>query len=270
MDEDGRSKEIPEEMRSTFQQVLRTGEPNEVFKKSKLHNFHYLYIPYEAENTKGLSTPRIVEIVYDEAKLDNLLVYYRDKLVVQLFIIIIGAVILSFIIARLVARPIHLAFHDSLTGLKNRAAFEDELKKRLSEKGKSVALMMIDLDNFKAVNDSLGHAEGDRILLYTAETIQEEAGSFNVAARVGGDEFVVIFSKITKESIAQIAQAMVQKIQKEVSLLHNGKQIDVSVSVGIAFVIPGDEIATLYDRADKALYASKENGKNQYTIYEDI
>lgn len=270
MDKEGRSQEVSHEMRYIFEQALKTEEPKEYYKEHDKGNLHYRYIPYKANKAKGLSTRRVVEIVYDDAKVDSILSYYREKLVIQLLVIVIGAVILSFILARLVARPIYLAFHDSLTGLKNRAAFEDEIKKVLVKKDGLVALMMIDLDNFKTVNDSFGHAEGDRILKYTAKTIQEEVGFSNIASRVGGDEFVVVFTDVKQEVIEEVARSMIKKIKKEFSLLHEGVPVDVSISVGIAFAHLDDELTALYNRADRALYASKANGKNQYTFFEDL
>ena len=259
-------KKIDDEMRTIFNDVVRSGEANEIVEESNQGLVTYRYIPYVADEKRGLSTNRVVEIVYNDAELEGMLEYYQNEFIIQLIVIILASVALSFIIARLVAKPIYLAFHDSLTGLKNRAAFEDEIKKRLMKKKNSVALMMIDLDNFKAVNDSLGHSEGDRILKYTGKTIQDIAGSSNIASRVGGDEFVVVFSDIQKEEIKEIAQLMVDKINDEFTLLRNGENIDVSISVGIAYAIEGDDVNKLYDRADSALYTSKENGKNRFTI----
>lgn len=261
------AKKIADEMLPVLKEAARSGEAKETIRKSDENYITYRYIPYTAEEERGLSTSRVVEIVYNDVELEGILSYYRNEFITQLIIIMIASVILSFIIARLVAKPIYLAFHDSLTGLKNRAAFEDEIKKRLADKKSTVALMMIDLDNFKAVNDFLGHSEGDRILKYVGNTIQEVAGSVNVASRVGGDEFVVVFLDIQQTAIEGIAETMVEKISSELSLLKNGYNIDVSISVGIAYAVDGDQVNTLYDRADHALYNSKENGKNQYTVY---
>jgi len=128
--------------------------------------------------------------------------------------------------------------------------------------------MMIDIDNFKLVNDKLGHAEGDRILKQTAKIIQQEVGERSVAARVGGDEFVSVFSNIGESELKEIAEKLIDKINDEYTLLQNKELIDISISVGVAYAVDGEKIETLYDKADKALYMSKENGKNQYTIYE--
>jgi len=265
---EGKSKEIRDDMRDVFLQAVRSGETKEKVEKSDDGQVTYRYIPYTAEEKRGLSTDRVVEIVYNEAELEGVLAFYRSEFMWQLFVIFIAVVGLSFFIARLVARPIHLAFHDSLTGLKNRAAFEDEITKSLLKNNNLVALMMIDIDNFKLVNDKLGHAEGDRILKQTAKIIQQEVGERSVAARVGGDEFVSVFSNIGESELKEIAEKLIDKINDEYTLLQNKELIDISISVGVAYAVDGEKIETLYDKADKALYMSKENGKNQYTIYE--
>lgn len=261
------SRKIDNEMLPILKEAAYSGEAKETIRKSAANDVTYRYIPYTAEEERGLSTSRVVEIVYNDVELEGLLSYYRNEFIIQFIIITIASIVLSFVIARLVAKPIYLAFHDSLTGLKNRAAFEEEIKKRLAGRKSTIALMMIDLDNFKAVNDILGHSQGDRILKYAGKTIQEVAGSTNIASRVGGDEFVVVFSGIQQETIEEIAKTMVEKINSELSLLKNGFNIDVSISIGIAYAIDGDQVNTLYDRADDALYNSKKNGKNQFTVY---
>lgn len=250
-------------MRSVIREALSTVEPKE---RSDGH-VTYRYIPYIADDPRGLSTKRVVEIVYNNGDLVGLLGSYRNEFIFQLFLILVAAVGLSFIIARLVAKPIHLAFHDSLTGLKNRAAFDEEMKKRLAKKQGSMALMMIDIDNFKTVNDSLGHGEGDRILQLAATTIQEIAGPTHVVARVGGDEFVIILSKIKEHELKQLAATMVDTLKEELLAQLELEHMDVSISMGIAYATVYDEADTLYDKADHALYQSKENGKNQFNFY---
>ncbi|WP_438311410.1 GGDEF domain-containing protein [Sporosarcina sp. FA9] len=262
-------EKIEDDVHPIFKDVLAKNEAQEITQIKEGNKVTYRYIPYSADQEKNLSTTRVVEIAYNDAELEGLLSYYRRELIAQLLVIIFASIILSWFIASLVSKPIYLAFHDSLTGLKNRAAFEDEIKKRLSSKNKNLALMMIDLDNFKSVNDVLGHSEGDQILKFVGKTIQDIATQKNVASRIGGDEFVVVFSGVQKKDIQSIARMMVEKINTEFLRLKDTSNIDVSISMGIAFSIAGDEINTLYDRADSALYTSKKNGKNQFTIYED-
>ena len=165
---DGKSQEVSDEMRPLLKKYCAMGKQKKKEVKTDEGNVTYRYVPYSADEIRGLSTKRIVEIVYNEVELKDLLVDYRNQFLFELLVIVMAVVGLSYFIARLVSRPVYLAFHDSLTDLKNRAAFEDELLRRLEQKNQSVALMMIDIDNFKMVNDRLGHAEGDRILKYTA------------------------------------------------------------------------------------------------------
>lgn len=254
-------------MRSVIRETLRSEESQERVLQVDEGNVTYRYIPYIADDPRGLSTKRVVEIIYNDGELEGLLGTYRDEFILQLFFIIIAAVGLSFIIARLVAKPIYLAFHDSLTGLKNRAAFDEEIKKRLAKKQGSVALMMIDIDNFKTVNDSLGHGEGDRILCLVAAAIQDITDPSHVVARVGGDEFVIILTKIKERDLKRFAAKMVNKLREELLAQHQLESMDVSISIGIAYATMHDEADTLYNKADHALYKSKENGKNQFNFY---
>src|SRR5690606_4382488 len=117
------------------------------------------------------------------------------------------------LIAHWLARPVYLAFHDSLTGLKNRAAFDDSLKTLLQKKDSKPVLMMMDLDNFKLVNDFLGHDGGDGFLMRTAAIIQHHAGKEIVAARLGGDEFAVIFPEANQEMIERTASLLIREMR---------------------------------------------------------
>ncbi len=265
-DSDGNSKKISDEMRPVFLEALRDRKAKEVVKKSDQRTVTYRYIPYTARESRGLSTDRVVEIVFNEAELEGLLDFYRTKFISDLFIILIAVSILSVLLAYLIAKPVHLAFHDSLTGLKNRAAFEAELKRRLARRNDAIVLMMVDIDNFKLVNDTLGHAEGDRILKCTAQTIQAIAGDQSVVARIGGDEFVVILSEKTESEINEMAKSMIGKINRAYAQFRTLSKIDASISIGIASMRENETVEALYDRADQALYMSKENGKNQYTF----
>ncbi|MBS4202237.1 GGDEF domain-containing protein [Bacillus sp. FJAT-49732] len=252
---------------SYFRKALESGEPVEV--KGKWHDLDvtYRYVPYEATEKRGVSTNRVVEIVYNDYPLNKELVDNKKQFVLQLLVILIGAILLSLFIARWIGRPMFLAFHDSLTGLKNRAAFEDLVSDQLKKKDVNTALMMIDLDNFKLVNDRLGHSEGDRILKVTAEAIASFLSKKDSAVRIGGDEFGVIFANIQVEDLKKTALGMLNLMEQRFHDLP--EEIDVSMSIGIAFADEQDNVDTLYAKADSALYRSKNNGKNQYHIYGD-
>lgn len=126
--------------------------------------------------------------------------------------------------------------------------------------------MIIDLDNFKLVNDSLGHGEGDKILIQAAEIIGKESGKDHLAARIGGDEFVVLFSRLTEEQVRERAENMLKTMRQSFSYLQK-EEIPLSISIGIAIADEKDTMHTLYHKADLALYQSKKKGKDQYSLY---
>lgn len=256
---------IEKPYKKIFEEVRSTNETKEFVESENGEKIIYRYIPYTAEVKRGYSTKRVVEIAYNQ-KVTGLLTQYKYQFFRQLLVSLIGSILLSFLIARLVSKPIHLAFHDSLTGLKNRAAFEDEIAKKV-QRNRQYSLLMIDLDNFKIVNDDLGHQEGDELLKVTATTISEVIGSENIAARVGGDEFLVLLNTSKLEKVIRITQQLIRKINEEMTNQLMNRGVKASISIGIAIAKSDDNFETLYEKADRALYQSKENGKNQFRIY---
>lgn len=252
-----------------FQKVVSGGKPIEIKEMWNDNEFvTYRYIPYEATITRGLSTNRVVEIIYNDVELKESIMVERREFYLQLAVIFAGAILLALLIARLIGKPMHLAFHDSLTGLKNRAAFEDLLREQLNRKRKRTALMMIDLDNFKQVNDQLGHIEGDRILQLTAKIIETLVGKDDIGARIGGDEFVIIFPDAEEKQLELIAVNLIKRLKQQFQA-QAAFPICVSVSIGIALAEEEDDAESLYNKADIALYQSKENGKHQYHIFKE-
>ncbi len=164
----------------------------------------------------------------------------------------------------------HLATHDQLTGLAGRALLQDktveavELARRY---GTKVAVFMIDLDQFKRINDSLGHAAGDHILVETANRLRRAVRSTDIVARMGGDEFVVVMPDITNlVDVEQCAANLVQKLSPEISIDEHLMQVTASVGV-CTYPDFASDARHLLKRADSAMYAAKENGRNQYQIF---
>lgn len=269
----GSNKKEEEDVRNStekweaFRKALKSGKVKETAQEINGKKVTYHYVPYQATEIRGYSTKRVVEIAYNKDDLNDALNQSLREFFIQLFIIFITAILISLIIARQVARPMHLAFHDSLTGLKNRAAFEELVKECQSKKKGNLALMMIDLDNFKLVNDSLGHSEGDKILKAAAQEILANAGKDNHAARLGGDEFVVIYPDIEEEELKNAAIKLINRMHNRFREIREKHHIDVSISVGIALGSDVDDVDSLFNKADRALYESKENGKNQFKMY---
>lgn len=164
----------------------------------------------------------------------------------------------------------HLATHDQLTGLAGRALLQDRTVQAVDlarRYGTKVAVFMIDLDQFKRINDSLGHAAGDHILVETANRLRRAVRSTDIVARMGGDEFVVVMPDITSlADVEQCAANLVAKLSPEISVDEHLMQVTASVGVCI-YPDFATDAKHLLKRADSAMYVAKENGRNQYQLF---
>ncbi len=161
------------------------------------------------------------------------------------------------------------AFTDTLTGLKNRRAI-DHIMSRLIERTFPFALMQLDLDYFKAVNDTYGHAAGDAVLQQVARVLVEETRENDCVARVGGDEFVLIFEALTnRPKLADISRRIISRIEEPVPF--NGDECRISCSVGIALSHDCQPLSqdNVMSDADEALYACKRAGRAQFRFFGD-
>jgi diguanylate cyclase (GGDEF)-like protein/PAS domain S-box-containing protein len=164
----------------------------------------------------------------------------------------------------------HQAFHDGLTGLANRALFEDRLTHALAgarRHGRPVAVLFLDLDDFKTINDSLGHAVGDELLRAAARRIATEIRVTDTAARLGGDEFAVLLEVMDDESDADvIAQRLLEAVRAPVEI--DGRELRVSASIGLARSDGSTGVEDLLRNADTAMYAAKDAGKGTTQTFE--
>ena len=170
------------------------------------------------------------------------------------------------------------AHHDGLTGLLNREAFREtllqELQQRTQRKGDLIgrsqqALLFLDLDYFKLINDSLGHMVGDRLLLEVSHRLQQHLRDRDTLARFGGDEFVILLNSIAQQRDAeQISKRLIQALQKPFVI--EGHEVYIDVSIGIV-IIPSnaDSADDLLRSADLALYRAKSNGRGRYELFDD-
>jgi len=161
------------------------------------------------------------------------------------------------------ARIHHLAHHDALTGLPNRMAFMERLAQQIEQArltGKSLALLFVDLDHFKRVNDSLGHLIGDKLLQTVAARISASLRAGDVVARFGGDEFIVLLDDAGRDDVAQVAHKLLCAIELPVDA--EGRDLSVTPSVGIAlFPHDGATPTELIKNADTAMYIAKSRGR---------
>ncbi|MDO7597323.1 MAG: EAL domain-containing protein, partial [Pseudomonadota bacterium] len=169
----------------------------------------------------------------------------------------------------------HMAFFDTLTKLPNRSLLYDRLRQSLSQAERNLsfgALMMLDLDHFKIINDSLGHQVGDELLQVVAQRLQDVIREEDTLSRLGGDEFVVLLTDLKKNKNEAIQQATIvaEKILEELDKTFdiNGHELQISASIGIV-IYPNDasEISDIIKLADDAMYKAKSHGRNNFQFF---
>ncbi len=164
----------------------------------------------------------------------------------------------------------HLAFHDALTGLANRVLLRERLRHgiaRAAREKKMLGLVFVDLDNFKWVNDTLGHSVGDQVLKSVAARLKQAVRDCDTVARLGGDEFVLLVENmVSSQHVATVAQKVLDSIH--VPLRSGGRELRLGGSLGIA-IYPNDghEVEPLMTQADTAMYRAKQGGRNRYEFY---
>ena len=176
---------------------------------------------------------------------------------------------LGVMFVRAVVNPLEKkAYVDMLTGITNRAGFERAFEASLAAAPQSGTLFLIDLDNFKDINDNLGHPVGDECLIRVAHLVKEVFRDTDIVARLGGDEFIVFAPTMEDTAIIQEkAQEFLDVVQYTYKL-DNGERLTVTASIGIAiYPKDGKSYTLLYRNADSALYSVKNCGRNGYAFY---
>jgi diguanylate cyclase (GGDEF)-like protein/PAS domain S-box-containing protein len=164
----------------------------------------------------------------------------------------------------------HLAQHDALTDLPNRVVFNDRLTQAIAlaeRQGRQLAVMFVDLDHFKKINDSLGHDVGDKLLRSVAGRLKACVRRSDTISRLGGDEFVVLLSQVEHAEDAAISARKTLRALTAPHLI-DGKSLDISVSIGVStYPIDGQDAEGLMNRADNAMYEAKQRGRNNYQFF---
>jgi diguanylate cyclase (GGDEF)-like protein/PAS domain S-box-containing protein len=166
----------------------------------------------------------------------------------------------------------HLADHDSLTGLFNRRRFEEELSRELAlaeRHGSSAAVLAIDLDNFKYINDSLGHSIGDELIAKVGAVLYDRLRKTDVLARLGGDEFAVIMPRADEHAASRLAGALLNSVSSVDLETTGSRKRNVTASIGISIFEPGSGLTSeeLLVEADIAMYDAKEAGRGRANVY---
>jgi diguanylate cyclase (GGDEF)-like protein/PAS domain S-box-containing protein len=164
----------------------------------------------------------------------------------------------------------HQAFHDALTNLANQALFRNRVEHasaRVARRKSALAVLFLDLDNFKTVNDSLGHTVGDELLVAVARRLQRHVRDADTAARLGGDEFAVLLEDLETEGDAtSLAERLILALSEP--FVSGGREVVVGVSIGIAFHDPALSCDQLLRNADLAMYRAKASGKGRSQVFE--
>lgn len=192
---------------------------------------------------------------------------------IQMFNILVNIISVSLGNARMYENVKKMSFTDAMTNLNNYRYFENRLReeiKRARRQNSMVSMIMLDIDNFKNYNDSLGHQAGDDALRQLGLLLKTTAREDDIVNRYGGEEFSIILPGIEKESIMTLAERLRKKIEKEKfykeDIQPNGRLI-ISLG-GATFPDDADNFEQLIEKADKALYKSKEKGRNRFTLYD--
>lgn len=161
----------------------------------------------------------------------------------------------------------HEAGHDALTGLANRNRVDEHLEAVLEAPSRDrVAVVYLDLDGFKGVNDDLGHAVGDEVLRIVGRRLARAVRDTDLAGRLGGDEFVVVCGEVADDGQAlAVAHRLHESLRGPARV--TGRPLDIRVSLGVARPVDGDDGASLLASADRALYAAKEAGRDRVHLY---
>jgi len=267
----GKSEEeyfIRGEQRAAFERTLSTHESTMLDSTWNGEEAIYLYVHYLSPYDTGTTQSKVLEIVYSKEELIESLTEQKKIFILRILSVLVVTVILAIFISRWIAKPIYLAFHDSLTNLGNRAYFEKFAGKNLKANPIAFTLLMIDMDNFKKVNDTFGHDHGDKLLKKTADIMRNAVTEDETIFRMGGDEFIIVSLHSNRARAEQIARQLIDSFNEQISSEYS-PDIMLSLSIGIAIApIDGIDVDTLTNKADIALYDSKKSGKNQYALYD--
>ncbi len=244
------------------------------------------YIPLQHRpNVQGSVTSGVIEIYSDMSMLYKQAVNTRDKMLLMLAMAMLFFFAMLFVFVRradLISNTHlrnkqqeqdhihHIAYHDSLTGLPNRDMFRQRLQAAMARAERNdqlLAVMFLDLDRFKNINDSLGHNTGDQLLKEIAKRLLSCMRLTDTVARQGGDEFTIVLDGITHvDEVEEVAKRILSSLREPFNI--SGHEFSSSISIGIT-IYPLDErdIDLVLKNADKAMYAAKESGRNRYMFY---
>jgi len=258
---------LGDRQRAAFEHTLATGEVSKLDSTWNEKDAIFMYVHYASAYDSGTTKSKVVEIIYNKESLNHTLANHTQSFIIQIIIVLFVTVILAMLISKWMAKPVYMAFHDSLTTLGNRAYFEEFVEKKLHTVQASITLLMIDLDNFKQVNDTLGHDVGDKLLQRTATLMKQVVLAGEMVFRLGGDEFIIVLPHGNLARAEELAEQLIETFKHQIASDYK-LETALSLSIGIS-IAPEDgfDIETLTKKADSALYQSKKAGKNRFSVH---
>ncbi|WP_028401524.1 sensor domain-containing diguanylate cyclase [Ectobacillus panaciterrae] len=249
---------VPEEMKQKHFYTTVHEEDLKDIQKQVVHllmEHNFVTVEYRVRNKQNewiWIEARLIPMMNEKQKIDHIVVSTKDIRERKSY----------------EAKLKQMAFLDSLTGMANRRAFEERLA-YMMEQDESFALCYLDFDNFKMINDSFSHEGGDTFLKEVARRLQSVVRSSDLAARFGGDEFVLLIPTVQKDEMVIVGNRIIEAFQTP--FLYKGEQITSTVSMGVAlYPSDGEDENMLIQSADAALYQVKKTGRNNYYFYSDI
>lgn len=260
----------PKVRRDAFESVRETKEVEEVEQKIQGITYTYRYIPYESENDMSSTQTKVVEVMYNNEKLHSEVRNNLKKMIMQylLYTAIIGLV--AYVLARLLAKPLQLAYYDRLTNLKNRASFEKDLAKYEKKQEANLSIFLVDIDRFKSINASLGREKSNTLLQVIAKSLTEfmkdregEVYTF------GSDTFIVVMKNMDERDAEYVAPSIISQLDKDVKEQASFSELEIYISIGVALARDESELLELFEHAELALIKAKQNEENEFHIYKE-
>ena len=212
-------------------------------------------------------TDAVVGLVGVDYSADYLGALLRKVRIIILISLMVMIPVATFFVDKLLRLYTESQNRDYVTRLENQRSFHANIRRRIREAGGVFSLIMIDVDNFKNINDTHGHLMGDRALKLVADVIRESTRSGDMGFRYGGDEFCVLLPGVRSEDAVSTARRIQENASRRILRGKNGDLIPLSMSMGITDWSHGVSAKELLQQADDAMYSSKKGGKNQVSVY---
>jgi diguanylate cyclase (GGDEF)-like protein len=249
--------------------VIETYTENKMQKNSfveenyQITDFYLPFLVSDEESDSEWWNSFVIRVRYDDQTLVEQLKQERKNILLKLFILFITFIIFSLVIHYLIKNTKAIAFHDCLTGLPNRKAFEEYFhNQKKKNKNYQMAVLYLDLDGFKGINDNYGHETGDKLLKIAAQRLKSSLRADDKISRIGGDEFTILLTEIKSEKdVEMIINKLKNRIAEPYQI--DGQEVSISCSIGYSMDDQKEKsFKELLNQADTAMYLVK-NEKNQ-------